>query len=325
MQCGCPTANDLETARIKKLSSDSRLSASPRVSILTVGYQSQDFIEACFGSIYAFHDGLDLEVLFVDNGDGTTEALVRERFKQVRIVPSAGNVGFGAGNNRLAAHARGRYLVLLNPDARFIDDGISRLLEFAAAHPEASIWGGATLDAQLRPAVADNLRFPTLRTMAMGMFSLGQKAKPGTDRSCREVEVVSGGFLMIDRKAWDEASGFDESFFLYSEEVDLMYRLHKSGHKFLATDRAKVVHEVGGADSLSARRQMYKAIGAMHYIRKHWPSSQALLGGVLLWSDAMRRTLGGRLMAGRSPRMAKLSNAFAPIAYSPWKWWGGYR
>lgn len=296
------------------------------VSILTVGFQSRDFIETCFSSVYETHPYDDFEILFVDNGDGMTEALVRERFPQVRVVPSAGNIGFGAGNNLLARQARGRYLLLLNPDAHFIDDGISNLLRFARENPDASIWGGRTLDGQLRPDVVDGLRFPTLSNLAKVAFWRDDRVSPPSsgDGACKEVEVVCGGFLLIDRAAWDEAGGFDESFFLYSEEVDLMYRLHCGGHRFLATDRARVVHEVGGADNLSPRRQMYKAIGAMHYYRKHWVGPRAALAGVFFWIAALKRVLGGLVLAWRSPRMGKLVKAFAPIVLKPWTWWHGY-
>lgn len=299
------------------------------VSILTVGFGSQAFIRTCFDSVFAHHTGLAFEVLFVDNGGGETEAVVRRDYPQVRIVPSLGNVGFGAGNNMLAAQARGRFLLLLNPDTRFVDNGIERLLGFARANSAASIWGGQILNTDLQPDFVNAMRFPTIRTLwaeALGLEGLtGSREVVGPVAEARQVEVVCGGFLLIDRQAWQAAGGFDEGFFLYSEEVDLMYRLQRSGHHFLVTDDAKVIHATGGADELSPRRQMYKTTGLMHYIRKHWSAPKAVVGGFLIWVTAFRRFSMGLLLKHRSRRMAGFARAFRPIALAPWAWWRGYR
>ncbi|WP_442678709.1 glycosyltransferase family 2 protein [Sphingomonas sp. ASY06-1R] len=306
-----------------------RSDAPPLVSVLTVCYNARAYVGDCIESVFRLHPELNLEMLVVDNGSDGTENYISAHYPDVRIIPSQGNIGFGAGNNLLARHSRGDYILLLNPDTRFIDDSISRLVAFAQAHPETDAWGGVTLDAELQPEFANRLEFPKLRTMAvyaLGIGALMARLRPAAPPSPeRHVEVLSGGFMLMSRKAWVALGGFDESFFLYAEEVDLMLRFKRAGFQAMVTDQARVVHDIGGADQLSPQRSMYKTRGDMHFLRKHWGWPMATAGGSLIWIQALRRLTVGAILSGRSKRMSGLAHGFAPIVFRPWIWWNGYR
>ena len=218
-------------------SDDAKIGASdadPAVSILIVAYNSADLIAACLDSIPPACTRHDYEILLVDNGDGSTEALVRSAYPDVRIVPSKGNVGFAAGNNWLASHARSDRFLILNPDMELKPGSIDALQDGAALHPDAGAWGGVTVDAEGMPDSGNAIAMPSMvefASAALGRSIVGNSKFKGVERDA-EVDVLIGGFVMFDRTAWEKAQGFDEGYFLYCEEVDLYYRLNRLGYRF---------------------------------------------------------------------------------------------
>ena len=109
------------------------------VSFVIVSYNTCAHLDACLTSIQTA-TSCRHEVIVVDNGstDGST-ALVQERYPAVRLLANPGNVGFATANNQGARVARGRYLLLLNPDTRVTPGAIERLTVFLDNHPEIGI------------------------------------------------------------------------------------------------------------------------------------------------------------------------------------------
>ncbi|MBC9032798.1 glycosyltransferase family 2 protein [Sphingomonas sp. JC676] len=313
--------------------SDLNGNKTPLVSILIVAFRSSDFIAECLLGVRRSAANTPHEILLIDNGDDGTEALVRAQFPEVRIVPSEGNIGFGAGNNRLAAQARAPRLLLINPDALPHGAAIDDLVEFARAHPEAAAWGGrslspdGTLDAAnflVLPRMWDFLKAPlgSLRSLASGGLPAGATA-PGY------VDVLSGGFMMVRADIWRELGGFDESFFLYSEEIDLFKRMKDLGHRAIVTPHVAVVHDAGGGEALSPTRFIYRTAGQMHYARKHFGGPGAFATACALWLVAARYVAGAAiaapLMPSRGERLRAVGRGWRGVLLNPTKWWGGYR
>jgi len=313
--------------------SDLEDTKEPLVSILVVAFRSSAFIAECLLGISRSAANTPHEVLLIDNGDDGTEALVRERFPAVRIVPSEGNIGFGAGNNRLAAQARAPRLLLINPDAIPRGSAIDDLVRFAQQHPEAAAWGGrslspdGTLDAAnflVLPRLSDFLRAPfgSLRRLASGGL-------PADARAPGYVDVLSGGFMMVSADIWRELGGFDESFFLYSEEIDLFKRMKDRGHRAIVSPDVAVVHDAGGGQALSPTRFLYRTAGQMHYARKHFGAIGAFATACALWLVAAKYVVGtaiaAPLMPSRSKRLRAVGIGWRSVLLNPAKWWGGYR
>lgn len=299
---------------------------APELSILIVAYNSQAIISSCLQSIPAACKGTSYEVLLIDNGDGATEALVASEFPHVRIVPSRGNVGFAAGNNRLAEQAKGRYLLLLNPDVVLNPDALDLLLEAAAAYSSASAWGGVTLDLKGRPDLGNTVHVPSLREMAsrvIGKSSASSAPLVGVDNDAR-VDVLSGSFVMFRRSAWDEVGGLDDRYFLYCEEVDLFYRLALKGHSFWRIGAARAYHNIGHGEALSANRMLYRAAGNMQFARLHWSPPRQFLAFLLTWLGAWQRLIVGRLVGRRIPRLKTVGESHYDIAFRPHYWRYGY-
>lgn len=299
---------------------------SPELSILVVAYQSQAVIGECLASIPAGCTRFAYEVLLIDNGDGATATLVAAQFPEVRIVPSRGNVGFAAANNLLAAQARGRFLLLLNPDVVLQPGAIDMLMTATRTYPDAAAWGGVTLDREGRPDVGNNVHIPSLREMAsrtLGRSIAARGRAVGLDRDTR-VDVLSGSFVMFARKAWDEFGGLDDRYFLYCEEVDLFYRMARRGYGFWRIGGARGYHNIGHGEALSARRMLYLAAGNMQFVRLHWPRSKQHFAVLLIWLGAWQRLIVGRLVGRWVPRLGKVGERHRDIALHPSHWRHGY-
>ncbi len=300
--------------------------AQPDVSVMVVAYNSADLIADCLAAIACGASRHSYEVLLVDNGDGSNEALVARDFPWVRIVPSKGNVGFAGGNNWLALHAASQRLLLLNPDMVVHPGAIDALLDGAARYPQAAAWGGVTVSANGRPDAGNAIAMPSLSEMtsvAMGRSKIGNAPLQGIDRDTR-VDVLIGGFVMFSRAVWDAMGGLDERYFLYCEEVDLFYRLKREGYDFWRISKAYGTHTAAHGGHLSPMRLLYRAAGTMEFVRLHWSRPRRAAAAFLLWLAAMERFIAGKLLGRRRPHLRDLGEGYRYVATRPSYWLSGY-
>ena len=225
------------------------LNGSPLVSVVVVTFQSGQTLDRCLKALRA-QTIADFEVILADNAssDGAPEAAAGAD-PDLRLMPMGANLGFAAANNRAAAAARGRWLVLLNPDAYPEPEWLAQLLACADAHAEARCFTARQLMAQ------DPRRLDGLGD-AMTIIGFPYRAghgRPDTGAGpAREVFSPCGAAMMIDRALFLAHGGFDESFFCYCEDVDLGYRLRLAGERVLVAPQAVVLHE--GSVSTGGRR-----------------------------------------------------------------------
>jgi len=248
--------------------------SAPRVCAVVVSYNTRALTLACVESFLAETRGVSAELVIVDNrsSDGSADAL-QARFPAgadpaVRVIALAENIGFGAACNLGARGTRAERLLMLNPDTVVLDRGVERLVAFADAHPEARLWGGRTLfpDGSLNPASCWRAPSPwSSLSTALGFasrFGAHAWADPegygGWRRdSVREVDIVSGCFLLIDRGLWEELGGFHPDFFMYGEDADLSLRARRAGARPLIDPAATIVH-LGGASERVRADQMVR-------------------------------------------------------------------
>lgn len=295
------------------------------VSILVVGYNSRGHLGAALGAIAGACARTPCEVLFVNNGDDDSEAFVAASHPEVRMLPSCGNVGFAGGNNYLASHARGEWLLLLNPDTRLYPGAIDTLLDAAAKRPEFSVLGGMTVGANGADIVSSSLHFPTIATIARGIWG-GQPRRPASRDAGQviPVDAVSGGFMLVSRGLWDRLDGFDEGFFLYAEELDFARRATDSGARIGTVPAARMYHDIGSGAARSPVRTLYGMRGAAHYYHKHFSPAYAWTCVGLHWIAGLARFVAGGLLGWKGRRYRKLREAFAPVVLRPWTWVRGY-
>ncbi|MEQ1709952.1 MAG: glycosyltransferase family 2 protein [Hyphomicrobium sp.] len=309
------------------------------VSILVVSYNTRALTLAAIASAIRETAALATEIIVVDNAstDGSAAAIA-EAFPSVRLVASATNLGFARANNLAARFARGRFLLLLNPDTVVLDRAVERLHAFALARPSARIWGGRTLfaDGRLNPASCWGRMTPwNLLCRATGLTAIFRdtetfngEAYGGWSRdSLREVDIVSGCFLMIERAFWSELGGFDPAFFMYGEEADLCLRGRTLGARPAVTPDATIVH-LGGASETARTAKMVKLLSAKAaLVARHFHPATRSLGSALLTAWPLSR------LAATAARAAFTGNAAHRDAAATWReiwrqrdlWRHGYR
>jgi GT2 family glycosyltransferase len=249
------------------------------LSIIIVNWNVRDLLRRCLDSIVAARL-LRLEVIVVDNAssDGSV-AMLRADFPHVTLVANAHNVGFPAGNNQGFAVARGRYVMTLNPDAEIVGDALARMIAYLDAQPKVGALGP-----QLRnpdgSIQSSRRRFPTFATALFESTWLQsiaprrvvrryylQDAPP--DRT-QEVDWLTGACLLVRREVLETVGGFDETFFMYSEELDWCRRIKSAGWKIVYLPEARVMHHSGqSSDQAVAARHIHFQTSKVRYFRKH--------------------------------------------------------
>lgn len=232
------------------------------LSIIIVNWNSRDFLASCLESVRKFTHGIDYEIIVIDSGsfDGAGEML-QSRFPDVVFIQSDRNVGFARANNMAFRHARGEYVLFLNPDTELTSAAVNIALAHARAHPDAGAVGCRLLNGDGSLQTSCIQAFPTIvgqflssevlmklfpRSTLWGMSALFQA---GND-FC-EVEVISGACLMVRHTAFESVGGFSEDYFMYTEDVDLCYKLRCAGYRNHYLPAATVKH-FGGGSSESA-------------------------------------------------------------------------
>lgn len=308
------------------------------VSILIVSFNTREMTLAAISSVIRETRDVTFEIIVVDNAstDGSAEAIAAHP-AAVRLIRSPQNIGFGQANNLAAEHARGDYILLLNPDTLVTDGAIDKLFAFARANRRALIWGGRTnfADGSLNPASCWRRITPWgLAMQASGLAAafpgsrlFNPEAYGGYARdSVREVDIVSGCFLLIPRPIWLALGGFDPVFFMYGEEADLCLRARRIGARPMITPDAAIVH-LGGASEPTRAGKMIKLLAAKSsLIRRHWPRGTAGFGQMLLAMWPLSRLIGFSILSSltRNVGWRDAATTWRSVWSARDEWWDGY-
>lgn len=241
------------------------MTGRPDLSVVVVTHNGREMALATLGSAIAAAGQIGVEWFVVDSGstDGTPDAIART-FEEVNVLRRP-NRGFAAANNVGLERARGRYVLLLNPD---VEIRSGRLDQLVAAMDARSHLGMASVvqvgtNGKLQPSIR---RFPSpLRNLGESLFaaywpflrSLQQpETRAGQYRHERHADWLVGAFLIARREAVEEVGPMDSRFFLYSEEVDWCYRFWKAGWPVAHLPVMVITHHVGGRSSGDLRAQL---------------------------------------------------------------------
>jgi GT2 family glycosyltransferase len=271
------------------------------VSILVISYNTRELTLACLQSVYDQTRELKYEVIVVDNasGDGSADAIA-QRYPQARLIRSGENLGFARGNNLAAREACGEFLLLLNSDTVILDSAIDKVVAFARTRKDAGIVGGRTFfaDGSLNYTSCHGRPTPwSLLCKGVGLSSVFRgsrlfdpEAIGGWERdTVREVDAVTGCFLLIRRSLWQELGGFDERFFMYGEETDLCLRAWESGNLCMICPDATLIH-LGGKSERTRAEHMIKLFKAKTQLfEKHWRPGMRGFGIAMLRLWALTR------------------------------------
>ena len=296
-----------------------------KLSVIIVNYNVKYYLDQCIRSVLRAFEEMNTpaEIIVVDNhsADGSVDYL-EQRYPQklypmVRFVRSAHNLGFARANNIAIRQSRGEYVLLLNPDTIVGEDALKASVDFMDVHEDAGAVGVRMLGAQGRRAMESRRGLPTPMVSFFKMLGFCNRWPhhrlfgkyymgylPWDEPS--QIEVVSGAYCMLRRKALDEVGLLDEDFFMYGEDIDLSYRVLKGGYHnyYLPVD---ILHYKGESTQKSSFRYVHVFYEAMLiFFRKHYSGmtfllslpiktaiyAKALMALVGMLSERMRKSLG---------------------------------
>ena len=227
------------------------------------------------------------------------------------------NAGFARANNQGLAQAQGRYVLLLNPDTEVHPGALEALVAFMDAHPQAGACGARLLnaDGSLQPACHPMLTPGREFWRLLFLERLRPRATYPMHRwdtvTPRRVEVIKGACLLLRRAALDQVGVLDDSYFMYTEEVDLCYRLAQAGWELWYVPAAVVTH-YGEASSRQVREEMYVQLyrSKIQFYRKFGGAPRARLAKTLLALAYAPRWLAAAAGSLFSPTLARPARIF---------------
>ncbi|WP_346838373.1 glycosyltransferase family 2 protein [Microbulbifer sp. SAOS-129_SWC] len=248
----------------------------------------------------------DRVAIYVVDNDSTDDSVaILQNIADINLtlIESPKNIGFGSGCNLAVSRiANSGPILFLNPDVRLQHNSLLKLVDFSRANPQSMIWGGVTCNASGQLDGKNAWREPSL----LGLLSwslcidalLKRAGHPGVDAYSQRqissrglVDAVSGCFLLIDRTLFSNLGGFDERFFLYSEEIDLCRRARNLGARPMVTDQARVMH-IGSKTLSSADKLNYLYHSKLLYFRKFWPGYKVKIARLTIATGALIRCCG---------------------------------
>lgn len=280
------------------------------LSVVIVSYNTSELtlqsIDSTFRELAS--SKLEGEVIVIDNAslDHST-GNIKQKFPNVRLIENQENVGFAKANNQAGVIARGKYLLFLNSDAELRPGALKTMHQFLEDYPHVGIASCQLVnpDGSIQPQGGWLPRLSTVAVWAWFLDDLPllRQFLPSYQfrhprfftGTAKNIGWVGGTVMWIRRDAWNELEGFDESLFMYGEDVDLCYRARKREWRVMINPDARVVHR-GRASAKDASWIKREVIGLRHIFKKHKPSWEIpLLRFILKTGMAARWVIFGIL------------------------------
>lgn len=254
------------------------------ISIIIVSWNTARFLENCLDSLLATPPTAPVEIWVVDNAStDDSPRMVREKFPQVHLIENRENAGFARANNQAIQRCMGKYVLLLNPDTLVKSGALQALVDFLEKTPEAGAAGARILNPDGSLQISSWPR-PTLSRELWRLFHLDSLSPyaeyPLTKwetNQAQDVDLLLGACLLLRKDVLDQVGFLDENYFMYSEEIDLCFRMQRAGWHLFWVAHAQVVH-FGGQSTQQVPTEMFLNLyhGKIKYFRKHhgWLAAQ---------------------------------------------------
>ena len=264
------------------------------ISIIIVNYNVKEFLENLLQSIFSAVKGLQVEIIVVDNAskDGSVEMLT-SKFPTVKTIANEKNLGFAKANNLALKAASGKYFLLLNPDTILKENTLEAMFDYMQSHPEIGMSGCKVLNPDGTFQLSCRRGFPGPWTSFCKIFGLGRLFPKSrifahynltylNEDDTYEVDAISGAFMFLRKAVYEVIGGFDEDFFMYGEDLDLCYRVQKSGNKVYYLHETEIIHFKGESTKRSSINETKNFYDAMRlFVRKHF-ASHLLIESILV-------------------------------------------
>jgi len=270
------------------------------LSIIVVNFNVKEFLKNLLDSIKKASQNFSLEIIVVDNAsdDGSVE-MIKDKFPEIILIENKSNLGFGKANNQGLKIAKGKFILLINPDTLVAEDTFVKMIDFFNANPDTGMAGCKILNPDGTLQLACRRSFPgpwTAFTKVTGLSTLFPKSKLFAkynltyldENQTYEVDAISGSFMMLRKEVYEKVGGFDEQFFMYGEDLDLCYRIQKAGYKIYYVHTTQIIHYKGESTKRSSLDETKIFYQAMHlFVKKHL-SSSLIVEMILRFAIAVR-------------------------------------
>lgn len=257
------------------------------ISIIIVSWNTRDLLKECLQSIYEHTRGVAFEIFVIDNAstDGTVKMLKSLRstpsYRALTLVLNHANRGFASANNQGIARAKGKYVLLLNPDTRLRENSFSTMISYMDKNPRCGILGChlSNPDGSHQDSVR---RFPRLLDQSLILLKLNRlflNTTPINRYLCKkfnykipqEVDQVMGACFMIRKEIINLIGPLDEGFFNWFEEVDFCKRTKKADYTICYLPETTVVHHHGVSfkQVMTLKKQIMWNNSLRYYFKKH--------------------------------------------------------
>lgn len=286
------------------------------LSVIIVNYNTRKLTLDCVASVVKNTKGINYEIIVVDNASS-------EKFpksKEYKLIASSVNLGFTGGNNLGMKDAKGRYILLLNSDTIIHDNVLSEMVAWMDNNPKAGIASCAlkNSDGSLQ---ATGGYFPTLLRVFSWMTiqdfpfvdNFIKPFHPGKEKSYakntmfyskeRELDWLTGAFMLIRREVIDKVGYLDEDYFMYTEDTDYCFRAKSKGWKIYYLPNWSITH-LGGASSTKEYPLLSEYKNIKLFYQKHYPAWQyPILRSLLKLGALGRMVLFGILEGGKAGKI----------------------
>lgn len=259
-----------------------------RLSVIIVNYNVRFFLEQCLFSVQKALTGIDSEILVVDNAssDGSKNYL-EPKFPSVRFFWRGENLGFAKANNFALSRANGEYILFLNPDTIVPEDVFHLCITYLDSNKNVGALGIRMIDGSGNFLKESKRAFPSPITAFFKLTGLANVFSKSPvfakyhlghldEKTTQEADVLSGAFMMSRKNILDTCGGFDESFFMYGEDIDLSYRIKQAGYNNVYFADNTIIHFKGEStkkDSFKYVKMFYSAMAI--FVRKHYGGASA--------------------------------------------------
>ena len=241
---------------------------------------------------------IDAEIFVIDNAstDGS-DVFFKNKFSSVHFKWNETNVGFAKANNSVLPEVSGDYILFLNPDTIVPPDCFEKCLDFFATHHDCGALGVRMVDGQGKFLKESKRGFPHPMTSLYKMMGL-HKLFPTSNRFAKyyeghlsekenhPIEVLSGAFMLLSKAVLNKVKGFDESYFMYGEDIDLSCRIIKAGFKNYYFADTTITHFKGESTEKKSSEYSKHFYGSMKiFVRKYYAANKIALHFICLAID----------------------------------------
>jgi len=305
---------------------DLGLETSMELSIISVNWNSVNYLRECIASIYEHTRGITFEIVVVDNAspEGGVDVL-KQQFPEIVLIKSSENLGFAGANNLGVRRSKGKCVLFLNPDTKLVNPAINIMLQRLQSLPDAGIIGCRLLNGDLSVQTSSIMRFPgilnqvlqseylRLRWPNFPLWGIGPLFS--NNSAPAKVEIISGACMMIRREVFEKVGMFSEEYFMYAEDMDLCCKVTRAGFANYYVGGGEIVH-FAGASSPREWRLIMKTRAELRLCAKFRGRFYALLFRIMLALNAVLRlfVVTVLLLFRRIVRGQEVSNA-ASVKY----------